>query len=165
MRKALLGLLILLMAGSVGHAAVTATMGAPQTWDSTTFYYPVEVDHDGYIDTYGANRVKYEEATTSDTLTQRESGKTIMFIGTAVSTFTLPPAANGLTYTFVNGKGSLGIYIDPGESNDVLFHSTCIQGDRLGNSTQASGDSITVIGDDDDRWYVIPHSGTWADYN
>ena len=118
----------------------------------------------------------WETATTSDTVTAAESGKTFLVdINTGNVTFTLPTAATGLNYRFVavdgNAKSGQGrIYIDP-QSTDKFVGcvnsstvTTFSNGDKL-YSPSATGDSVRIIATSANEWVCTDRVGTWVDGN
>lgn len=119
-------------------------------------------------------RADYEVATTNDTLTAAESGKTIVANPTSYTTFTLPTAATGLRYRFLVANGNSGttagmIALSP-QSTDtfegcVASNATTsfTTGDDL-VSPGATGDSVEIIGAST-KWYCVNRIGTWTDGN
>ena len=120
-------------------------------------------------------RTDTEVATTSDTVTVAESGKTFLVnIGTGSATFTLPTAATGLTYQFtsINGNATSGqgrVYLDPTTADTFVgcvsstSTSTFAGGDSL-YSAETTGDSVTIVGAST-KWYCTDRLGTWVDGN
>lgn len=101
-----------------------------------------------------------EVGVTDDTIGAAESGR--IFVCTANSDKTLPTAANGLIYTFVDGGGCT-ITVDTGVTTDTIMYLTLDAGDAI-DSPGATGDSITLVGDGDNaKWYAFNMSGTWTD--
>lgn len=121
--------------------------------------------------TYGAlktNIVAYATTTTARTITAAESGTTFVMTpisGTkAVVTFTLPAAAAGLYYTFIDQ--------DPEANADLWITATAgdtINGGTAGKSYTCTGDavkqSVTLVSIDGTSWEVISEVGTWANNN
>ena len=108
----------------------------------------------------------YEVSTASDTLTAAESGRVVVVYPTAndastTQTYTLPAAADGLNYTFTEGKHTT-IKVDP-NGTDQIMYSTCAAGDSI-SSPAATGDNVKLISDGT-RWYVQFMRGTWTDSN
>ena len=155
--------LLLLFALSVpSFAAVTATLGDQNSSGS----YRVQVDSDGVV-TFASDtgiRFPYEAATTSDTLTAAESGKTIVSSApTQAPTFTLPAAAVGMEFTFVAAT-AVSIILDP-NGTDIFKYASLSAGDRIYNSSAAAGDTIRVFCATANQWAVTPIVGTWADWD
>jgi hypothetical protein len=106
-----------------------------------------------------SSKASTEVATTNDTLTTAESGKVIVATSNAV--FTLPSAANGLRYSFVDG-GGVTISVDPAVADSIVY-LTLDAGDKV-TSPGSSADSITLVGDGtNSKWYVEAINGTWTD--
>lgn len=102
-----------------------------------------------------------EIADANDTLTAAESGKVFVTDFTGTITLTLPDAAAGLTYTFIDNSAVAGddvvIAIQSGDN---------IEGDTNGDgytcAVDAEGSSITFVAINDTRWIVLSTTGTWA---
>ena len=139
----------------------------------------ISIDEDGLITYTGGQMAKYELATTSDTLTAIESGKTFVMesaVGSP-STMTLPDADVGLEFTFTQGSvaGSAArensfFYIDPQDTDFIIFvnseaTSTMAAGDKIYNSNGYTADSIRLICAQDLYWYATDVRGTWTDGN
>lgn len=118
----------------------------------------------------------WETATTSDTVTAAESGKTFLVnINTGNATFTLPTASTGLNYRFVaiNGNADLGqgrIYLTP-QSTDTFVGcvnsssgTTFSAGNKL-YSPEATGDSVRIVATSSNQWVCTDRTGTWVDGN
>lgn len=103
---------------------------------------------------------------TVGTVTAAKTGYTFIVDDTTRGTaetfvFTLPTAAAGLTYRFVDGSGNT-IHIDPANADSIEYTSGSMDaGDRL-ISNATSGDSVTVVGASG-KWYIADISGTWTD--
>lgn len=120
----------------------------------------------------GGYKRTIELAVTNDTVTIAESGKVFLITPTSLTTFTLPLAANGLTYTFTtingNASGNYGkVEIDPNVADNFVacINSTTTAaldaGDKI-VSTGATGDSVTIVGGLK-TWYCTDRIGTWTD--
>jgi len=106
--------------------------------------------------------------TADATLTEADSGKVIILNAAASKTISLPATAAGLTFTFVHqvattsGTGHAispvaadlirGNGLTPADDKDLI----CTQG------TSRIGDSVTLVGDGVDGWYITAITGTWA---
>lgn len=172
-KRALLLMVVLALCFTApSFAAVVACNGVP---DSSGLC-PLAVDDSGYTTFNGGIYAKYEAATTNDTITAAESGKT--FVVSPVSgspvTFTLPTAVAGLNFKFIAGSGHATttlrqFYIDP-QSTDYLIvanagtTSTYAAGDKT-QSGGITGDSIELICTTDGTWIAIDTRGTWVDAN
>lgn len=134
-----------LLAGGV--AAATATASGIQLAAQTT---PVEI------------------ITGADTLDAADSGKVIAINSTTSRIITLPATAAGLTYTvFVATAATSGAghSVAPVAADKIMESSVTVADDKSLINTQAtgkSGDSLTLVGDGVDGWYVIAKTGTWA---
>jgi hypothetical protein len=120
-----------------------------------------------------------EAATTNDTVTAAETGKTFIVSGSSATTqntvtFTLPTAAAGLTYRFIAADGHATaprkrIYLDPASTDTFVgcvnssVTTTFAAGDSL-YSPGATGDSVTIVGNSL-YWYCTDRVGTWVDGN
>ncbi len=159
----LLAVLLSFVLAMPSFAAVTATLGD----QNSSGNYRVQVDSDGVV-TFAANTgiiFPYEAATTSDTLTAAESGKTFVVTPAAGSppTYTLPVAAVGMEFTFVT-TNTVSVYLDP-NGTDIFKYASLSAGDRIYNSSAAAGDTIRVFCATANQWAVTPIAGTWADAN
>lgn len=98
------------------------------------------------------------------TVKASESGT--VFLSTAADVvFTLPSTAAGLEYTFVTRtvSASTGTSISPAAA-DAIHHTTSVDDKDLINSgaTDVEGDSVTLVGDGGEGWFVDGIFGTWA---
>jgi hypothetical protein len=170
MRKAwFLSLLVLFLSVCSVHAAdLVATAGTP----NSSGVYTMQVDSDRVVtvaDDAGF-KLPYEVAITSDTITAAETGKT--FSVTTVKqgygdyvTMTLPTAAVGSEFTFIADTKTI-IYLDPAAADTIRYGSAVFAaGDKIGNSSAATGDSITLFCPVATYWSVKAVNGTWADAN
>lgn len=168
--KAFLLLALVLFVTPV-HAAIVTCNGIPDSSGNC----PLAIDDSGYVTYNGGVYTKYEAATTNDTITAAESGKTFIVTPAATLpvTFILPTASSGLSFTFASatGNATLNRYfeLDP-QSTDTFVGglnnsatTTFAAGDRL-RSPGTTGDSvsITAIGT---SWYVTGMRGTFTDAN
>lgn len=107
---------------------------------------------------------------TNYTVLASESGAT--FIGSAADVvFTLPSTAAGLVYRFITGAVSAGtgLSVSPAAADKIIGSCdgvaiTAADNKDLINTgaTDVAGDSITLIGDGTDGWYIIGSTGVWA---
>jgi hypothetical protein len=114
------------------------------------------------------NRVQTKAA--NYTVTAADSGST--FVATAADVvFTLPSTAAGLTYTFINGSLSTGtgMSASPAAADKIMgstdgygFTSADNKDAINTGATDVLGDSITLIGDGVDGWYITHATGVWA---
>lgn len=119
----------------------------------------------------------YSTVTVSTTLTTADCGKTY---ATATDTviFNLPATAAGCKLTFIN-SGAAGnnlLTINPDDADQIFGTVTLAAsvvaiagsaGDAVSNTkgTSIRGDSMTLIGDGVDGWYIVSSTGIWADIN
>lgn len=99
-----------------------------------------------------------------------QSGST--FIATAVDVvFTLPATAAGLRYTIISKapSGGAGVKISPqaadkimGTAGTVAFSSLDDKDAINTGATDAEGDSMTLVGDGVDGWFIVNSTGVWA---
>ena len=158
--KKLLGLLVVLLVVSLPAYAADG-----DELSTTSF----RVNSSGQV----IQKILVEEATTNDTVEAGETGKTFIVTPAAAGTvkFTLPTAADGLTYTFVQAEGNTSAYkyvlIDPASTDIILgcinsgTAQTMAVGDAL-KSAAATGDTVTIVGTDL-YWYCTSRVGTWTD--
>jgi hypothetical protein len=160
MKKHSVILLALLMTGLFTGGAFSAE---GDEFSTTSF----RIDSNGQV--WQKNLV--ETATTSDTLTAAESGKTIAIDATTGWVeMTLPDAAAGLTYRIVavNGGSAGTIYVDPQDTDYIRGcvgandHSAFAAGDSI-YSAHTTGDSVTLLATCDSVWNCVQRTGTWSD--
>lgn len=122
----------------------------------------------------GSNKT-FTIATDNVVLTAADSGK-VYAIGTDAKVFTLPPTAAGMVFTFINsgGAGNNIVEVNP-DDNDQIYGTITLAasvvvingdaGEALLNTkaTSRRGDSVTLIGDGVDGWYVVASTGIWAE--
>lgn len=98
------------------------------------------------------------------TVKASESGM-VFIAGAADVVFTLPSTEAGLRYTFITKTVSAGTgtSISPAAA-DAIHHTTSVDNKDLINSgaTDVEGDSVTLIGDGAEGWWVDGIFGTWA---
>lgn len=107
---------------------------------------------------------------TNYTVLASESGAT--FIASAADVvFTLPATAAGLVYRFINGSVSAGtgLSVSPNASDKIMgscdgvAFTAADDKDAINTgATDVLGDSITLIGDGADGWYILASTGVWA---
>lgn len=164
MRKYLVLLLPLLMVFTLTNGAFCAE---GDEFSTTSF----RVDSSGQV----VYKALVEAATTNDTVTAAESGKTFFVSTITQAHFTLPTATAGLTYTFTttNGHGTSGlgrIYLIPSSADTFVgcvsssTTTTFAAGDSL-YSPEATGDSVTITAPAAGSWVCEDRIGTWVDGN
>lgn len=100
------------------------------------------------------------------TVLAEESGT--VFVATAADVeFTLPATSAGLWYTFVFKVPSAGVggQVSPVAADKIMgngFTSADNKAAINSGATDREGDSITVVADGSDGWFIINLTGTWA---
>ena len=112
----------------------------------------------------GMTNVK--SSATSFALTAADSG-TIVIITGADQVVTLPSTEVGLTYTIIAGvaSGSAGLKVSPAAADKIIGCGGvgADNKDAINDTgTDVIGDSITVVGDGADGWYVVAQHGIWS---
>ncbi len=144
-------LFVLLTCSSVHAQTKVATFGRA---DSNNQYY-LEAKTDGVVYQYGGFAGLKELATTSDTLTIAESGKTVIVNSSTPATFTLPTAQAGLSYRFISATNVI-FHVDP-QSSDTLVYSVgavALAAGEKASSPGATNDTIEVMATTTGNWYV-----------
>lgn len=107
-----------------------------------------------------ANKVTTETFTSSDTLGANETGK--YCIVNSADTLTLPAATtDGLIYHFAAGD-SVTFSVDPASTSDTIQYLELDAGDKI-SSAGNTGDSVTLVSDGSNSWYVFEMDGTFTD--
>ena len=112
-------------------------------------------------------------STASVTLTAEQSGS-VFFSGTDNLVWTLPSAAAGLNYTFVNtgADGAAKLSISPAAADaihgTITLAASVVELSGTDNkdlintkATATTGNSVSLVSDGVD-WYVIASTGIWA---
>lgn len=107
-----------------------------------------------------------ETKTADFTLTTADSGKTF-FIGAVDLTATLPATSAGVVYQFIVKTVSsvTGFSVSPAAADAIHGNGlTSVDDKDLVNSaaSDAEGDTVTIIGDGADGWWITSIVGTWA---
>jgi hypothetical protein len=81
--------------------------------------------------------------------------------------FTLPATVAGLQFTFVvkTISATTGLSISPAAADKIMGNGFTAADDKDAINTAATdrvGDSLTLVGDGVDGWYVVGVTGTWA---
>lgn len=97
-----------------------------------------------------------------------DSGSVILVTG-ADKVLTLPATVVGLEYTFVLASAGLsagtGLSISPAAADKIMgngFTSADNKDAILAGSGDREGDSITLVGDGVDGYYIVAVTGTWT---
>lgn len=104
--------------------------------------------------------------TASFTVTEADSGK-VFICNAADLVATLPSTAEGLVFTFVTKVASAGVgtSVSPAAADKIMGAGvTAADNKDLINSgaSDVVGDSVTIVGDGLDGWFVLSTTGTWA---
>jgi len=113
----------------------------------------------------GVKKIIEVEAATSETVLATESGKVfINTSGAGTATFTLPAAAAGLTFTFIDISIIAGdhIVLQAG-SGDAINSGTVAKAYK--NTTTARPQAVTLVAVNATSWEVADQVGTWANDN
>lgn len=123
----------------------------------------------------GVENPKRVETTSVDkTLNASDSGK-VFLLDTDNKTYTLPATVKGLDFTFINigADTAVDLIISPNTSDaihgvitlaaSIVTLSGSDDGDiKNTKATMSTGDSIRLIGDGVEGWYVVSSTGIWA---
>jgi len=105
-------------------------------------------------------------AVASKTLTVHEANQTV--IAAAVDlVITLPATQAGLEFHFIVDTVSAvtGLSIDPAAADKIMGHAIteAVDKDLINTAaTDVVGDSVSLVGDGIDGWYITRITGTWA---
>jgi hypothetical protein len=130
----------------------------------------VDIDGDNGVLTY-YREVKHtaqksQTKSADTTLTAGDSG-IVTYVDTDGKVITLPATAAGITYTIVNAgaDGAVAVAISPASSDKIQGAGlTAADNKDLINTkaTAKKGDSVTLVGDGADGWFIQSMHGTWA---
>ena len=102
------------------------------------------------------------------TVAPSDSGATII-VAAADKVMTLPPTQAGLWYRFVLAAAGLssgtGLSISPDAADQIAGNGLTSVDNKdliLAGSGDAEGDTVTIIGDGTDGWYIVSSIGTWS---
>lgn len=104
------------------------------------------------------------------TVLATESGATFTTSAADV-VFTLPSTAAGLVYRFITGSLSAGtgLSVSPAAADKIMGSIGSVAITSADNkdlintgATDVLGDSLTIMGDGADGWYIIHGTGVWA---
>jgi hypothetical protein len=102
------------------------------------------------------------------TVTAADSRAVILVTGVD-KVMTLPATVAGFEYTFVLAAAGLsagtGLAIAPDAADKIMgngFTSADAKKALLAGATDREGDSITLVGDGVDGWYIVGVTGTWT---
>lgn len=125
----------------------------------------ITVESGGQIVNEEAVRISLED---TYSLTADQSG--LVYIGTkssATQVISLPPPTTaGLVFTFICGHADGEINVDPGAATYKITGSgiTVAATKDLKNTAASNvvGDSVTMVSDGVDTWWLVAIQGTWA---
>jgi hypothetical protein len=105
--------------------------------------------------------------TVSETASLVQSGTTFVANHATAIAVTLPPTQAGLKYTLVVGTvtSSTGHSFHPDAADKIMGNGLSLADHANIYCTPATdrvGDSITLVGDGSDGWYITAVVGTWA---
>lgn len=142
--------------------STTNVSGTGAIWGATA------VKQDGSLTFDAGSKVVYCVASKAANYTVLASESGTVFIATAADVvFQLPSTSAGLRYTFVfkAPSGGTGGSVSPAAADKVMGDGvTSADNKDIINTgaTDREGDSIEVIGDGLDGWFIITKSGTFA---
>lgn len=128
-----------------------------------------------------ASRMTVSTVPATTTASTADCGKTFLVGGDYV--VTLPATSAGCKMQFVNSGADTNnlVTINPNDADQIFgtiitgatgTWGTVLKiagsaGDAVSNTkaTSARGDSMAIIGDGADGWYIVESTGTWADIN
>ena len=163
MKKILILCFVFVMALSLNvfAASIVSTDGSP----NDSGIYPVQVDSDRVV-TFAADagiKLPYEAVITSDTLTAKESGKTISMACTTPCEIELPAAKAGMNFAFVEVLGTATFSVDP-NGTDQLYLDSLSAGDKA-VSPGAIGNVLEIFSAADGYWAIKNEIGAFSDGN
>lgn len=132
------------------------------------------VTFSGAVTASGGLLRQVENVAADKVVTSAMSGR--MFVntkGATTTTFTLPAAEAGLTYTFVEGNAAGEILITPATGDAIVGKIHAAQdgtalapaaGTGIKNTaaTNVAGDTVTITALDATTWYITSQTGLWA---
>ena len=110
----------------------------------------------------GGETVEFVIASTDTVVTADDE---TIFVSTESGTlYTLPAAAAGLKFTFVAGGSNTVVTVDTASASDTINYLSLDAGDKIQSAALASADSVTLVGDDSNNWYIVGMgSEPWID--
>lgn len=107
------------------------------------------------------HRPKQRVETSAITVSDRQSGATFSNQGANGSvTFTLPTAAPGLKYTFINGTNASDALVVTPAGSDVIRVGVDVAASTI--TSESSGDSITLECVEAGTWWTTAVVGLWV---
>ncbi len=151
------------MAGLGRHYKVTYAQGAD---GRTVLAEPRDPGAEVVLPPIG-QRVNVLTHTGSFTLTKYDSGTTHLMGATTARVATLPATVLGLRYTFISSaySSTYAMAVSPAAADKIMGNGFTATDNKDAINTLATsreGDSITLVGDGADGWYIERVLGTWA---
>ena len=128
----------------------------------------ITVESGGEIDLQDGSKISYPVVTKTANYTVMVTESGTIFIANALDlVFTLPATAAGLRFTFLvkTLSATTGLSISPAAADAIHGGGlTSVDDKDLINTaaTDAEGDSMTLVGDGIDGWWIESINGTWA---
>ena len=128
----------------------------------------------GRVQMTGGLKQQVESVSADKAVAATDSGKMFVDVkGSATTTFTLPAAEEGLSYTFVCGHASGEILITPASGDAIVGKTHGAEngsgiapaaGTGIKNTaaTNVVGDFCTLTALDGTTWYMTSVAGVWA---
>lgn len=125
----------------------------------------LEVNIDGTKRPVSSTAIK--TVTASTTATAAQSGTTFIADSTTSVVITLPATVAGLRYTLAVKQltTSGGHAFSPAAADKIMGNGFTSADDKdavCSAATDREGDTLTVVGDGVDGWYIVGVTGTWA---
>jgi len=161
--------------GDESFIVITAGPGKDWTVEYESPYIVEDHEAGTYTTGIGSGGL-YSAKTASYTVTASDCGN-IITATTGTLTFTLPATVANCKLTFINAVGGAGaLKIDPNDADQIFGGCTLAAsvvsiagaaGDSITNTTGTAvkGDTVTLIGDGTDGWFIQGCQGIWADTN
>ncbi|MFZ2950898.1 MAG: hypothetical protein WA003_15595 [Desulfuromonadaceae bacterium] len=157
--------------------AFEVTVAAADATADSTFTVPNITGTAAAISGLGARKTITAGSGTT-TVTTAHCGGVLTAAADADGVFNLPATSAGCVLTFVNigAAGNNLLTINP-DNADQIFGTVTLAasvvavagsaGDAVSNTkaTTIRGDSMTLVGDGTDGWYITASTGIWADIN
>lgn len=108
-----------------------------------------------------------EKVTASKTLTYSDHGKTFFADSTTSVVLTLPATKAGITFTLVVEQltAASGHAFSPAAADFITGNGLTAVDDKdliCSAATDRVGDTVTIVGDGEDGWFISSVIGTWA---
>ena len=160
------------------NSILSIQAGTARNWVVRWETPPIQADmYVGTIGSYLGGVKVFKAITASTTLTYADC-ENIIGVGVDALITKLPPTKAGCSFTFVNtgAAGAAILVINPDDADQIFGTVTLAAtvvaivgaaGDSVSNTkvTSIRGDSMTLVGDGVDGWYIAASTGIWADTN